>query len=233
MTEREDVRQRIVDAATSLLESQGRHAVTTRAVSAAAGVQPPTIYRLFTDMRGLLEAAAATGFESYLADKQDQALTDDPVRDLRTGWDLHVRFGLDHPAQYLLMYGEPDPGQRTAAAERAMQWLRMLVDRLAAAGRLAVSAETAVRMIHAVGTGVTLTLIGTPPEERDLDFSRRLRDVTINSITGAAPGDGRHYAQRAAGLKATLDEADELLTPGERALLGELLDRLADARARR
>ncbi|MEV1333755.1 TetR/AcrR family transcriptional regulator [Micromonospora costi] len=228
-TERGDVRQRILDAAANLLETQGRDAVTTRAVSAAAGVQPPTIYRLFTDMRGLLDAVTSDGFEAYLRSKQDQALTDDPVRDLRTGWDLHVRFGLDHPAQYLLMYGQPTPGHRTAAAERAMQWLRMLVDRVAAAGRLTVSAETGVRMIHSVGTGVTLNLIGTPPEERDLDVSRRLREVTINSVTGAAPTDGRDHAQRAAGLKAVLDGAAGLLTPGERTLLGELLDRLADA----
>ena len=34
----------------------GRGAVTTRAVSAAARVQPPTIYRQFGDMRGLLDA---------------------------------------------------------------------------------------------------------------------------------------------------------------------------------
>ena len=60
---RDEVRQRIVDAAAHLLQTQGRDAVTTRAVSAAAGVQPPTIYRLFTDMSGLLEAVAADGLK--------------------------------------------------------------------------------------------------------------------------------------------------------------------------
>ncbi|MBM0274329.1 TetR/AcrR family transcriptional regulator [Micromonospora tarensis] len=233
MSERGAVRQRIIDAAAALLQSQGREAVTTRAVSAAAGVQPPTIYRLFTDMHGLLSAVASAGFDTYLAGKQSQSLTDDPLEDLRTGWDTHVRFGLEHPAYYLLMYGEPDPGRRSVAAERARQWLRMLVERVAAAGRLAVSIETGVGMVHAVGTGVTFNLIGTPPEERDLDLSRRLREATINAITGAAaPSNGRDYPQRAAGLKAVLDDAAELLTPGERALLNELLDRLADARPR-
>jgi AcrR family transcriptional regulator len=233
MSERGEVRQRIIEAATGLLQAQGRDAVTTRAVSAAAGVQPPTIYRLFTDMRGLLDAVASDGFDTYLARKHAQALTDDPVDDLRTGWDLHVQFGLEHPAHYLLMYGQPTPGHRTAAAERAAQRLHLLVGRIAAAGRLTVSVETGAGMIHAAGTGVTLSLIGTTPEDRDLALARRLREATINAITGAAPTDGRDHAQRAAGLKAVLDQATEPFTAGERALLGELLDRLADARPTR
>ncbi|MGC5311828.1 helix-turn-helix domain-containing protein [Micromonospora zamorensis] len=40
-------RDRIVEAAGRLLAESGRDAVTTRVVSAAAGVQPPAIYRLF------------------------------------------------------------------------------------------------------------------------------------------------------------------------------------------
>lgn len=203
--------------------------MTTRAVSAAAGVQPPTIYRLFTDMRGLLDAVASDGFETYLARKHGQALTEDPVEDLRTGWDLHVQFGLEHPAHYLLMYGQPTPGHLTAAAERGAQRLHMLVERIAAAGRLTVSVETGASMVHAAGIGVTLSLIGTAPEDRDLDLSERLREATINSITGAELTDARDHAQRAVGLKAVLDEATGLFTAGERALLGELLDRLANA----
>ena len=42
-------RRRIVEAAVELLESGGPDAVSTRAVAAAAGMQPPAIYRLFVD----------------------------------------------------------------------------------------------------------------------------------------------------------------------------------------
>ena len=41
-----------------LLNDGGREAVSTRAVAAAAGVQPPTIYRQYGDMQGLLSAVA-------------------------------------------------------------------------------------------------------------------------------------------------------------------------------
>jgi len=49
-------RHRIVEAAVELLEKGGPDAVSTRAVAAAAGMQPPAIYRLFGDKEGLLEA---------------------------------------------------------------------------------------------------------------------------------------------------------------------------------
>ncbi len=47
----------------------GPDAVSTRAVSAAAGVQLLTIYRLFGDKEGLLDAVVADGFTAYLTSK--------------------------------------------------------------------------------------------------------------------------------------------------------------------
>ncbi|MFZ4176357.1 hypothetical protein ACPCUF_34800 [Streptomyces griseoincarnatus] len=57
---------------------------------------------------------AAYGFEMYLAEKREAlALApDDPVADLYRGWDLHVGFGVRHPAFYMLMYGTVQPGRR-------------------------------------------------------------------------------------------------------------------------
>src|SRR4051794_36006940 len=52
-------RDRILQAAARLLAEGGREAVSTRAVSRAAGVQAPTIYRQFGDMQGLLDAVAS------------------------------------------------------------------------------------------------------------------------------------------------------------------------------
>lgn len=229
MSERETTRKRIVDAAAKLLEEHGIDMVTTRAVSAAAGVQPPTIYRLFTDMSGLLEAVASSGFEKYSERKQALAVTGDPVEDLRSGWDLHVEFGLDNPGHYLLMYGQRTPGRRTAAAACASELLRLRVGRIAEAGRLKVTVETGAAMMQAACSGMTLALISTAPEERDLDQSRRLREAVLAAVTGEAPEAPRHCAQRAAGLKAVLDEQSGVFTPGERALFGELLDRIANA----
>src|SRR5712691_2597806 len=80
-----DARARIVRAATELLAAGGRNAVTTRAVSAAAGVQPPTIYRHFGDMQGLLDVVARETLAVHVGEQAVRTLTSDPVEDLRRG----------------------------------------------------------------------------------------------------------------------------------------------------
>jgi AcrR family transcriptional regulator len=126
-------RDRIVAAAADLLAAGSREAVSTRAVSAAAGVQAPTIYRLFGDKQGLLDAVAVHGFTTYLRDKAELAHGDDPVEELRTGWDLHVKFGLANPALYALMYGEPRPGPTPPAPAAAAAILAGHLHRIAEA----------------------------------------------------------------------------------------------------
>lgn len=54
------LRDRIVQAAADLLEREGLEALSTRAVAARADVPPPTIFRLFGDKDGLLEAVGNT-----------------------------------------------------------------------------------------------------------------------------------------------------------------------------
>ncbi|HYO30402.1 MAG TPA: TetR/AcrR family transcriptional regulator [Thermomicrobiales bacterium] len=232
-SKRAGTRDRIVQAAAELLAEGGREAVSTRAVAAAAGVQAPTIYRLFGDMRGLLDEVAGFGFSRYLGEKTAREVVEDPVEDLRRGWDLHVGFGLANPAFYALMYG--DPGTKPTAALAAEEILRELVQRIAEAGRLRVGVERAVGMIHAAGSGVVLALIGTESDQRDPALSGAAREailaavITDGSDGEATRGDGRdRAANRAVALKTILPEAEADLTPGERALLSELLDRIAD-----
>ena len=227
-------RERIVQAAAELLAEGGREAVSTRAVAAAAGVQAPTIYRQFGDMRGLLDAVASYGFSTYLRDKTSRERDEDPVEDLRRGWDLHVGFGLSNPAFYTLMYGDPRPESEPTAALEAAEILHGLVSRVAEAGRLRVGVERAARMIHAAGMGVVLSLIAAEPGERDPALSETTREAILAAVTtdgndeAATERDGRsRVASRAVALKAVLPEAGAELTPGERAVLSEWLDRLS------
>jgi AcrR family transcriptional regulator len=221
-------RERIVEAAAALLTDGGRDAVSTRAVSAAAGVQAPTIYRIFGDKRGLLDAVASFGFAAYLRDKTAQKPSGDPVDDLRRGWDLHVGFGLAHPAFYTLIYGEPRPGVESPAAREAAAVLAGLVRRIAEAGRLRVSEERAAHLVHSAGAGMTFTLIAIPPEQRDLTLSTLARESVIAAVTtdGARAGAGGGAVATAVALRAVLPDLTVLTAP-ERGLLGEWLDRIA------
>ena len=220
-------------AAADLLVDGGREAVTTRAVAAGAGVQAPTIYRQFGDMRGLLDEVASYGFSTYLRDKTMREREEDPVEDLRRGWDLHVEFGLANPTFYTLMYGDPTSGTESTAAVEAATILRDLVRRVAEAGRLRVSVERAANMIHAAGCGVTLTLIGAKPADRDPALSETTREAILAAVTSDEPDDWKEQndrdrvANRAVALKAVLPEAENDLSSGEKILLSEWLDRLS------
>ena len=49
------------------------------------------------------------GFAEFLAARGASGEDDDPVEVMRAGWDLHVRFGLENPNFYMLIYGRAGP----------------------------------------------------------------------------------------------------------------------------
>ena len=237
-----NVRDRIVRAAVELLATGGRVAVTTRAVSAAAGVQPPTIYRHFADMQGLLDVVARETLAIHIREQATRALTNDPVEDLRRGWDLHIAFGLAHPDAFGLLYSAPSIAASRSVIDEGVAVLQGLVARIAEAGRLRVDVAHATDLIHAAGTGVTLTLAATPAAERAPRLSETMREAILTAITVPASTEApegetdagpaaERIAVHAVALRALLTDAPSTLTPAERQLLGDWLDRLATTSA--
>jgi AcrR family transcriptional regulator len=236
-TQRRPTRERILEAAAELLAAGGTDAASTRAVSAAAGVQPPALYRLFGDKQGLLDAVAAHGFEEYLAEKRALEPTDDPIEDLRRGWDTHVGFGLAHPAFYVLMYGVVQARRGPPAADEGRRILVQLVERVALAGRLRVPVETAVDLIHVTSVGVTLALISRGANPAEPELSPRAREMVLATITTAsgevpdgssAPDLTDRIRAHATALRVALAEETAGLTDAETGLLRDWLRRLAN-----
>ncbi|TDC56448.1 TetR/AcrR family transcriptional regulator [Actinomadura sp. KC345] len=245
---RDATRERIIQAACDLLARGGREALSTRAICAESGVQSPAIYRIFGDKQGLLDAVAGHGFESYLADKASLGESDDPVDDLRRGWDLHIGFGVSNPALYSLIYGDARPGVETPAARRASAMLARHIRRIAEAGRLRVSEERAAHLVHSAGRGMTFTLISLPEDRRDPALSTLAREAAIAAVTTAPAATASDTTASAATASATTGgapaaSADDpvrlavalraaaprltALTPAEHALLREWMDRVA------
>lgn len=225
-----ELRARIVKAAALLLSQGGREAVSTRGVSAAAGVQAPAIYRHFGDMQDLLRAAAREVLAAYVRDKAQGPRAADPVLELRRGWDLHVAFGLANPAAYELLYATAD-ASNAPEARAGEAHLTALVTRVAEAGRLRVPVPLAVKMIHAGGCGVVLSLIAKGETAGEPRLVHAMRDAVLAAIIdddGAprARGTGR-VATRAVALKAVVEETS-VLSRGERQLMAEWLDRMSD-----
>ena len=228
--ERTRTRRRIVEKAADILERDGFQAVSTRSVASAAGVRAASLYGLFGDMDGLLGAVAVHAFDRYLAEKRELTSTDDPVDDVRRGWDMHVDFGLRHPALYVLMFGASRLGRQPPAAGEAYDQLVRFFDRVAAAGRLRVPSTTAASLSVAAGTGITLALIATPAAERDLELSARMRESIVASVITDAPAPkGAGLAALALALDAALGaDGDGLpLRRTETALMRDWLHQLA------
>jgi len=229
-----------VRAATDLLATGGRVAVTTRAVSEAAGVQPPTIYRHFGDMRGLLDVVARETIAFHLRDHASRALTNDPLEDLRRGWDLYVEFGLAHPDAFTWLYTAPPGPDSVAAIDAGVALLEGLVTRIAEAGRLRLDVRQATELMHAAATGVVFSLAVAAPGHRDPRLSESMRETMLSAISVPIRADAPHgrpdplptderVAVHAVALRALLGEGPSVLSPAERRLLGDWLDRLATA----
>lgn len=216
----------ITEAAARLLHVGGASAVTTRAVAAEAGVQPPTIYRLFGDKDGLLDAVAEHAFSTYVEGKALSETTDDPVADLDAGWETHIGFGLVNPALFVLL-SDPDRGTRMPAVAAGAGILQGRVHRVAAAGRRRVTERRAVEVIHAAGTGVVLTLLSMPPDARDLGLATFVYDAVKQAILTEAPEvPGGGTTATAVALRANLGTVS-VLSDAERSLMTEWLERIA------
>ena len=222
-------RASLVEVAARLLREQGSSAVTTRGVAQAAGVQAPTIYRLFGDKDGLLEAVTEHVMATHVTAKAAAAGVAlaggvDPLEELRSGWDAQMAFGIGNPTLFLLVI-DPVRGLQSPAAQAGLAVLQARVRRVAAAGRLRVSEQRAVDLVRAAGTGTVLTVLATPAGERDpglpdATYAAVLREILTESDTVSVDTP----LAAAVALRAHVS-ALEALSESEKQLLTEWLDR--------
>ncbi|GGF34550.1 TetR/AcrR family transcriptional regulator [Subtercola lobariae] len=226
---RADTRSRIVEAAAQLLRDEGPAAVTTRGVAEAATVQAPTIYRLFGDKDGLLEAVAEHVMATYVSAKSavvEAATADDvdPLDDLREGWHAQIRFGVENPSIFRLL-SEPDRVRNSPAAESGRRVLEARVHRIALIGRLRVSEPRAVGMIQSAGVGTISTLLSTPTDRRDPALAESMYQAVLDQILTDSPTRADEGVLAASiTVRARVAELPAL-TDAERQLLTQWLDR--------
>ncbi|MFD2420349.1 TetR/AcrR family transcriptional regulator [Amycolatopsis pigmentata] len=221
---RRDVRATVIEVALKLLRDGGQDAVTTRAVTDAAGIQAPTLYRLFGDKRGLLDAVVEHGYELAYNEKLKRSHHPDPVESMREGWAFLTRFGLENSMLFSLTYSSLRPGFVSPVIQKTYHLLEKISHQLAVAGRLKVTEKQATDLVYATSCGVVLALISMPEEQRDLRLSKDACEAVINAITTDAAPERNTTA--AITLHASLSDV-KCLTSGERLLLSELLQRIA------
>jgi AcrR family transcriptional regulator len=112
------LREEILTAAVSLAGTLGSiEALSLRAVAREAGITPMSIYAHFETKEELVWALIESEFAS-LAQQLDRAQADqkDPVARLRARCLTYVRFGLENPGNFLVLFGtagRPTPPEGT------------------------------------------------------------------------------------------------------------------------
>lgn len=175
------LRTEILDATDQLLIEGGTtESVSIRAVADRVGCTPPAIYLHFFDKQELLFDVCARRFHQ-LATWIDEATAgiDDPVAKLEAGTRAYVRFGLQHPEHYRILFmgrsvltkDQIDEMRRTGVTGmgRLLERCQACVD----AGRVkATDASEIAYSLWALSHGVVSLMIAKPsvdwPEVDDL-----------------------------------------------------------------
>jgi len=113
------LRDDLVAATERLLATTGdEDAVSIRAIADAVGVSPPAIYLHFPDKDALIfEVCAARFAELDRAVEEAVAGVDDPVESLIELGRAYVRFGVEHPEQYRVLFLRRGSGRKLDAEE--------------------------------------------------------------------------------------------------------------------
>ncbi len=166
--------EEIVAAALTLIDREGtQESVTLRAVAREIGIAAPSIYPHFADRDAIVMAVVARLFDELAAEIRlgRASAAADPVEQMVAGCEGYVRYGLENPARYGVLFSDrrqaatadycspvvigPD---RRPVLEFGAEAFALLVDALAACVEAGSSASTDV---FADATAVWVALHGT------------------------------------------------------------------------
>ena len=103
-----DLRAALLAEAAAMIDEAGTSSVTMRAIGRRLGVSRSAAYRHFADKSALLVAVAAAGFDR-LRDRLEAVGAGAPdagIERLRQVGEEYVRFAIENPGHYRLMYGK-------------------------------------------------------------------------------------------------------------------------------
>jgi AcrR family transcriptional regulator len=148
-------------------------ALSVRRIAAAAGCSTMGLYSRFGGKDGVVDELYAEGFERPVTAMGSQALSDDPVADLRGSARCYREAALANATHYMLMFGgavpgfEPSPQSHElahAAFEGPVGKVARCTDRGLVPGDPAEVAELLWGVVHGL---VMLEIVGINPSMSD------------------------------------------------------------------
>ncbi len=142
--ERENVRELIIAAARELFVARGYEAVTMRGIARKIDYTAAAIYFHFANKEALLTEICVRDFHALAVEFASCEPDTDPVEKLIHCGDKYIRFAIEHPSQYRLLFMTIFPEvdlaeggiKKNDPAEDAYAYLKGCVEECMAAGRL-------------------------------------------------------------------------------------------------
>jgi AcrR family transcriptional regulator len=106
---RTELKAQILDAARELFVSEGYEAVTLRKIAEKIEYSATAVYMHFKDKQALLAELVANDFRAFGQELAKLERVEDPLERLRRMGTAYVRFALEHPNHYRLMFMTPPP----------------------------------------------------------------------------------------------------------------------------
>jgi AcrR family transcriptional regulator len=182
-----DLRAAILRAARQLHAAHGTDGVTARALAQAVGVSPTALYLHFRGIDDILEQLRMEGHErlaSYLRAAAGRTVG----QRIRAMGRAYYRFGIEHPADFDLMFlGRPGARRRREAVQREMFTLLLLRDIVVAgmaSGELRRDLDPMVvtNALWAEIHGVTSLMIGGLLVETSAGHADDVLDAVLDGV---------------------------------------------------
>jgi AcrR family transcriptional regulator len=166
--EQEDLRQKILDAASELFAQDGYENVSMRKIADKIEYSPTTIYLYFKDKNDLLNQICEETFANLIKDWQKiENKTDDHLTALTKSMRAYVEFGLKYPNHYEVTFinpiadylGEDEHPFEGSMGQKAFENLAAQVAKAMENGQIKrADVATTSQLIWAMGHGIVSLL---------------------------------------------------------------------------
>lgn len=183
-----DLRRALVEAALEALAQKGPASLGLRELARQVGVSPAAPYRHFADRNALLEAVAIDGFERFTASLQEARDAVFENEQLAAMAYAYVRFAIQQPQLFRLMFSAELDHQRNPALAKAGEAAYASLAVAAAREDPSAAVEVVVTcwaFVH--GLAVLLLdgqILGTTPANSDA-LIRKLTERFIDGVRAA------------------------------------------------